>query len=64
MTTQNQNRANRKDAISHGILSKEVVLPGEDRLKLYRLRKRLLAEPQPVGELETIVVEHIIASTF
>ena len=59
MTTQNQKRANRQDTVFHAILSEEVVLPGEDRLKLYRLRKRLLVELQPVGELETIVVERI-----
>lgn len=53
-----------RNAITHGILSKEALLPGESRYKLNRLRKQLMAELKPVGELETILVDRIIANTW
>jgi hypothetical protein len=64
MTSEKQIQANRKNAVSHGLLSNEVLLPGEDKNKLFGLRRKVMAELQPVGELETIIVERIIASTW
>ena len=52
----------RLNAVSHGLLSKEVLLPGEDRAVLTSYREKCMAELQPQGELETMLVERIISS--
>ena len=54
----------RLNAVSHGLFSKEALLPGEDAVLLSQLRNNCLAELKPVGELETILVERIISSTW
>jgi hypothetical protein len=51
-------------AVSHGIFSKDVLLPGEDSFMLDGLRNKFITEMNPVGELETILVERIISSTW
>jgi hypothetical protein len=51
----------RLNALRHGLLSQEVLLPGEDGEALQELGERLRAELQPVGELENLLVEQIIA---
>jgi len=52
----------RLNALKHGLLSREVLLPGEDEDALRELGERLRAELQPVGELENLLVDRIIAS--
>ena len=47
----------RLNAVSHGIFSKEALLPGEDAALLAQLRDNCLAEFNPVGEMETMLVE-------
>jgi hypothetical protein len=54
----------KNNAASHGIFSKDNFLPGEDIAVLKKLRKRCMTELKPVGELETILVERIISSTW
>jgi hypothetical protein len=54
----------RLNAVSHGLLSNEALVPGEDGCRLAELQARCRAELQPVGELETILVERIISSTW
>jgi hypothetical protein len=54
----------RSNAVSHGIFSKDAVLPGEDSALLAELREKIMAEVKPSGELETILVERIISSTW
>ena len=54
----------RLNAVSHGLLTQDVLLPGEDGSLLAELRDRFIAELQPQGELETILVERIISSTW
>jgi hypothetical protein len=54
----------RLNAVKHGLLSKDVLLPGEDEAALRELGERLLAELQPVGELEELLVEQIIAAVW
>ena len=51
----------RLNALKHGLLSQEVLLPGEDEGTLEGLSERLRAELQPVEELESLLVERIIA---
>ena len=50
----------RLNALRHGLLSKELLLPGEDAAALKELGERVRAELQPVGELENMFVERII----
>jgi len=51
----------RHNAVKHGLLSKDVLLPGEDEAALKELGGRLREELQPVGELENLLVDRIIS---
>src|SRR5829696_7446871 len=53
----------RLNATKHGLLSQEV-LPGEDEEARKELAERLRAELQPVGEMESLLVERIIDATW
>src|ERR671912_2997889 len=52
----------RLNANKHGLRSQEVLLPGEDGEALKELDENLRAELQPVGELENLLVDRIIAA--
>ena len=52
----------RLNALKHGLLSREVLLPGEDEAALTELGVRLRDELQPLGELETLLVDRIITA--
>jgi len=52
----------RLNANKHGLRSQEVLLPGEDEEALKELDENLRAELKPVGELENLLVDGIIAS--
>jgi hypothetical protein len=52
----------RHNAVSHGLLSQDILLPGEDEQALKELGENLRAELQPVGELENLLVERVIAA--
>src|SRR5215210_558428 len=52
----------RLNAVKHGLLSQDVLLPGEDEAALKELGERLRDELQPAGELESLIVERIIAT--
>ncbi len=54
----------RLNAVTHGIFSKDAVLPGEDADLLANMRENIIAELKPVGEMETILVERLISSTW
>jgi hypothetical protein len=54
----------RLNAMTHGLLSKEALLPGENEEWFNSLRTKYMNELQPVGELETFLVERIISSTW
>ena len=54
----------RHNSLKHGLLSKEVLLPREDEAALKELSERLGAELQPVGELESLLVDRIVAATW
>jgi hypothetical protein len=54
----------RLNAMKHGLLSQEILLPGEDEAVLKELGERLREELQPVGELESLLVDRVIASTW
>ncbi len=52
----------RQNALKHGLLSQEVLLPDEDEEALQELGESLRDELQPVGELENLLVDRIIAA--
>ena len=54
----------RHNALEHGLLSQEVLLPEEDEAPLKESGESLRAELQPVGELENLLVERIIATIW
>ena len=54
----------RRNALKHGLLSQEVLLPGEDADVLRELNEGLKAELQPVGVLENRLVDQIIAASW
>ena len=54
----------RLNAVKHGLLSEQVLLPDEDEDALRELSERLRAELQPEGELENLLVDRITAATW
>src|ERR671912_1994791 len=52
----------RLNANKHGLRSQEVLLPGENEEALKELDENLRAELQPVGELENLLVDGIVAA--
>jgi hypothetical protein len=52
----------RLNAVRHGLLSREVLLPGEDEDTLRELNERLRDELQPVGEMESLLVDRIVTA--
>src|SRR5215212_4174795 len=54
----------RHNALRHGLLSRDVLLPGEDEDALRELGEHVWDELQPVGALESLLVNRIISSTW
>ena len=54
--------AARLDAVKHGLLSEQVLIPGEDEAALKELSEHLRAELSSVGYMEDLLVERIIAA--
>lgn len=52
------------NALKHGLLSQEILLRGEDQEALRELDECLRNELQPVGELENLLVDRIIAANW
>jgi len=53
-----------QNARTHGLLSRQVLLPDENRAHLIALREHFLAELAPVGRLETLLVDHMVACAW
>ena len=53
-----------KNALKHGLLSKEVLLDGEDSTVLDQLRAGLMSEYEPKGSLEMFLVERLLADIW
>ena len=53
-----------KNALRHGILSQEVVLKDENKASLVEFSERIWSELQPVGEVEALLVDRIVASAW
>ncbi len=50
--TEKGKKTSRMNALKHGILSQEILLPGEDKSDLTKLREGLNNEFSPVGDFE------------
>ena len=53
--------ASSRNALKHGLLSREVVLAGEDPAEFEGFRQRMAADLRPVGELEETLAERVAA---
>jgi len=53
-----------RNALKHGLLSSQILLEHEDVEELKALRESLYEELQPVGTLEVVLVERIVASAW
>ena len=56
--------AARQNALSHSLLSAEMLLPGEDQAALKELSECLRNELRPSGELGGLLVERVIAAAW
>jgi hypothetical protein len=54
----------RLNAMKHGLLAQQVLLPGEDEAALRELEERLRDELRPGGELENLLVDRITAAVW
>ncbi len=54
----------RLNAVTHGFFSKDLLIPGEDLAMMDDLRENYISELEPVGELETLLVERIVSSAW
>ncbi len=54
----------RLNAVKHGLLSEEILLPNENKAAFEELSERLREELQPVGEVESLLVDRIIAARW
>ena len=54
----------RHNAVKHGLLAEEVLLPRENEDDLRELGERLWAELKPEGELEDLLVERIVGARW
>jgi len=50
------------NALKHGLLSNEILLKGENEQSLTELGKQIIQSLHPVGELEILLVDRIVAN--
>lgn len=52
------------NALKHGLLTKEVLIEGEEEESLLELHQRLKEDLKPKGEIETLLTDRIISNTW
>ncbi len=52
------------NALKHGLLSKEVLIGGEDEEELLSLTKRIRSEIKPETEIERLLTDRIVANVW
>lgn len=52
------------NALKHGLLTKVILLPNEDETALIELNKRLRGDLKPASELESILIDRIVANAW
>ena len=63
-TTARGKRNSARNALTHGLLSRQTLLKGEDETVFVQVREQLLAELQPEGELETYLAGRVIGGIW
>ncbi len=53
-----------KNALKHGLLSREVLISGENPKRLAQIRRDLIDAVSPQGELEGILVDRVVSSLW
>lgn len=53
-----------RNALQHGLLAQDALLPGEDAGELAMMSERLAEELQPEGELEQMLVERVVGAMW
>src|SRR5215216_546958 len=54
----------RHNALTHGLLSRQTLLPDEEKAVLVEFSERLRSQLQPVGDLEALLVDRIVAAAW
>ena len=54
----------RHNALKHGLLSQQTLLPDEEKAVLVEFSERLRSQLQPVGDLEALLVDRIVAAVW
>jgi hypothetical protein len=62
-TAEGKTRSSR-NALCHGLLSREAILPGESREDHDRFRRRLWRALAPSGELEGLLADRVVSSAW
>jgi hypothetical protein len=52
------------NALKHGLLSRQTLLPDEEKAVLVEFSERLRSQLQPVGDLEALLVDRIVAAAW
>ena len=53
-----------KNALKHGLLSKETLMPGESAEELDALRKAMMAQLEPQGAIEEALAERVVSNLW
>ncbi len=57
-------KISKMNALKHGLLSKEVLIDGEDEEELLLLTKRIRSEIKPETEIERLLTDRIVANIW
>ncbi len=53
-----------KNALTHGLLSRDILIPGEDAEELAAFRQGMVAELAPEGALEWLLADRVVAAAW
>ncbi len=53
-----------RNSLKHGLLSRDVLVPGEDRKELRAFCEAMLAALEPEGELESFLADRVVAAAW
>ena len=53
-----------KNAVKHGLLSRHILVPGEDAAVLKRFRADLMARLEPWGDLERLLADRVVVAVW
>jgi hypothetical protein len=62
-TAAGKRRASR-NAVTHGLFSREILVPGEDAAVLARFRRRMMARLDPADDLERLLADRIVVAAW